>query len=223
MSDGITALVLGGSGEIGKLLVKELNRNLNFSRIILITRRNLNMSSNRIEERLVDFEKLDEYKEAFQGAEVAYSCLGTTRAKAGPQGFVRVDRDYIAHAAQILKDIGCCRHFHLVSSQGAKKDSNFLYLKTKGEIEELVSNMGLPRISIYRPSVLLCDREETRPLEKFSQVILRGFDWRNKWSIETETVARAMVCNTLEEQLPEKAGSSVEILDNMDILRLGID
>lgn len=222
MTEGITALVLGGSGEIGKMLVKELNRNLNFSRIILITRRELNMASNRIEERVVDFENLDEYKDAFQGAEVGYCCLGTTRGKVGPQGFVRVDRDYVAHAAQLLKDQGC-RHFHIVSSQGSNKDSNFLYLKTKGEVEELVSAIGFPRVSIYRPSVLLCDREENRPLEKFAQVMLRGFDWRNKWSIETETVAHAMVCNTLEEQLQEKAGSSVEILDNIDILRLGID
>lgn len=32
---------------------------------------------------MVDFEKLDDYAAAFQGHDVGYCCLGTTRAKAG--------------------------------------------------------------------------------------------------------------------------------------------
>lgn len=34
-------------------------------------------------QKVVDFEKLDEYGEAFQGHDVGYCCLGTTKAKAG--------------------------------------------------------------------------------------------------------------------------------------------
>lgn len=66
--------------------------------------------------------------------QVAYSCLGTTRGKAGAKGFVRVDRDYVYSAAKLLKDSGCS-HFHLVSSTGANKNSHFLYQKTKGKIQ----------------------------------------------------------------------------------------
>lgn len=32
---------------------------------------------------MVDFEKLDDYAAAFQGHDVGYCCMGTTRAKAG--------------------------------------------------------------------------------------------------------------------------------------------
>ncbi len=37
------------------------------------------------EQKVIDFEKTDtnEYAEAFQGFDVGYSCLGTTRGKAG--------------------------------------------------------------------------------------------------------------------------------------------
>lgn len=69
---------------------------------------------------------------------------------------------------------------------------------------------------------------------------MRGFDWRNKMSVGTDTVASAMVANTLETptqdtptqdtptpegQTPTKAWEAhkVEILENVDILRLGID
>lgn len=34
-------------------------------------------------QEVVDFEKLDEYAAAFEGHDVGYCCLGTTRAKAG--------------------------------------------------------------------------------------------------------------------------------------------
>ena len=64
--------------------------------------------------------------------QVAYCCLGTTRGKAGKDGFVKVDRDYVVASAEILKANGC-QHFHLVTSQGSNKNSMFLYTKTKGE------------------------------------------------------------------------------------------
>lgn len=34
-------------------------------------------------QEVVDFEKLDVYAQAFQGHDVGYCCLGTTKAKAG--------------------------------------------------------------------------------------------------------------------------------------------
>lgn len=65
--------------------------------------------------------------------QIAFCCLGTTRGKAGAKGFVRVDRDYVVHAARLLKEADC-PHFNLVSSGGANVNSMFLYPKTKGEV-----------------------------------------------------------------------------------------
>ncbi len=35
------------------------------------------------EQRQIDFDKIDDYAEAFHGADVHYCCLGTTKGKAG--------------------------------------------------------------------------------------------------------------------------------------------
>jgi hypothetical protein len=35
------------------------------------------------EQREIDFEKIDDYAQAFQGANVHFCCLGTTRGKVG--------------------------------------------------------------------------------------------------------------------------------------------
>lgn len=70
---GLTALVLGGSGEVGKQLVKELVGNSSFSRVLLVTRRDLDVAktSDKVEQRMVDFDKLEEdFKDVFKDAQV---------------------------------------------------------------------------------------------------------------------------------------------------------
>lgn len=42
-------------------------------------------------QEVVDFEKLDDYAAAFQGHDVGYCCLGTTRAKAGAVSYVFIN------------------------------------------------------------------------------------------------------------------------------------
>ena len=69
----------------------------------------------------MDFDKLDDHQEAFQGADLGICCLGTTRGKAGKEGFIKVDYDYVLNSAKILKDSGKCKDFHLVSSTGQYK------------------------------------------------------------------------------------------------------
>ena len=67
---------------------------------------------------MIDFDKLEEHKEAFNEGDIAFCCLGTTRGKSGADGFVKVDYDYVVNTAKILKDNGVCKDYHLVSSKG---------------------------------------------------------------------------------------------------------
>ena len=101
-------------------------------------------------QKVVDFDKLSEFDDAFKGLDVVYCCLGTTRGKSGAEGFRKVDYDYIVESAKISKKNGC-KHFHLVSSAGADKNSMLLYPKTKGEAEAAITDIGFDKFSIYRP------------------------------------------------------------------------
>ena len=89
------------------------------------------------------------------------------------EGFRRVDYDYIVGAARLAKQEGC-KHFHLLSSQGANPNSLFLYTKVKvrllfwicfkfteiiylnllcqGQTETALTQMLFERLSIYRPA-----------------------------------------------------------------------
>ena len=68
--------------------------------------------------KVIDFDKLEEHKEAFNEGEVAFCCLGTTRGKSGADGFIKVDYDYVVNTAKLLKENGVCKDYHLVSSKG---------------------------------------------------------------------------------------------------------
>ncbi|NWZ21992.1 HTAI2 Oxidoreductase, partial [Asarcornis scutulata] len=166
---------------------------------------------------VVDFERLSEHAAAFRGHDVGFCCLGTTRSKAGADGFVRVDRDYVAQAAELAR-AGGCKHFVMLSSQGANEHSRFLYLRVKGEVEKLVQAVGFDRCTILRPAVLLCARQEFRPLEWLTQHVLGAVAWLfpTAYSVPVETVARAIVASVLHP-----GGGKVEVLENKAIHQLG--
>jgi oxidoreductase len=168
----------------------------------------------KVEYKKVDFDKLDEYKDVFGEADVGFCCLGTTRAKSGKDGFIKVDYDYVVNAAKMLKEGGKCNNFQLVSSQGASADSWFLYLGTKGKAEEAVKDLGFERVSVYRPGVILTPRDETRMMEKCIQSLFGAIDSGSKRSMPVLTLAKAIVNNGLKN-----GASGNETLENADILK----
>jgi len=209
---------MGGTGATGKMVFEELKANDLVSKILFLTRRDIEpqgAESAKVEYKKIDFDKLDEFKEVFGEADVAFCCLGTTRAKAGKEGFIKVDFDYVVNSAKLLKEAGKCNNFQLVSSQGAKVNSWFLYPGTKGKAEEAVKALGFDRVSVYRPGLLLTPRDESRLMEKCAQSFAGFFDTGSSVSMPVTTLAKAMVNNALL-----KAGASGnETLENAEILK----
>ncbi|XP_057551111.1 oxidoreductase HTATIP2 isoform X1 [Hippopotamus amphibius kiboko] len=215
-----SVFILGASGETGRVLLKEILEQGLFSKVTLIGRRKLAFNEEaykNVNQEVVDFEKLDDYAYAFQGHDVGFCCLGTTRNKAGAEGFVRVDRDYVLKSAELAK-AGGCKHFNLLSSKGADESSNFLYLQVKGEVEARVEELKFDRYSIFRPGVLLCDRQESRPGEWLVRKFFGSLpeSWASGHSVPVTTVVRAMLNNAVRPSDKKK-----ELLDNKAIHELG--
>ncbi|KAJ3030041.1 UNVERIFIED_CONTAM: Oxidoreductase htatip2 [Siphonaria sp. JEL0065] len=158
-------------------------------------------SNGKLSVRVVDFNKLEKSDLAASGdgkpAAAVFCCLGTTRGDAGSaEAFRKVDYDYVNSSAKFAKEAGT-EYFGLLTSTGANKDSWFLYMKTKGEIEEAVKALEFPRLSIFRPG-LLNRGAASRAWE--SVAVLIGP------SVSVSTVAKAMIHDY------ENPSSSVAVL-----------
>ncbi|MDC0172719.1 hypothetical protein OAK26_03115 [Gammaproteobacteria bacterium] len=95
-----------------------------------------------------------------------YLCLGTTIKTAGSRtAFRTVDFDYAFALAKKAGEAGATG-VSLVSSVGADTDAKNFYLRTKGELEEAIKSLSFSRINIYRPSLLIGQRQEKRSAER---------------------------------------------------------
>ena len=62
---GKVALVLGATGETGKVVVESLIKNPSYSKVILVIRRQLELESDKIVQKIVDFDQLEKYEDAW--------------------------------------------------------------------------------------------------------------------------------------------------------------
>jgi uncharacterized protein YbjT (DUF2867 family) len=126
-----------------------------------------------------------------------FCAVGTTNAKVkgDKAAYRKVDYDIPVNAARYCSETGVPA-FLLVSSVGANAKGGNFYIKLKGEAEEAVGAQKIPSIAIFRPSMLLGHRNESRPAEAIAQAITKplGFLFPSKYKpIKAFDVARAMV------------------------------
>ncbi|MES2988655.1 MAG: NAD-dependent epimerase/dehydratase family protein, partial [Pseudomonadota bacterium] len=99
--------------------------------------------------------------------------LGTTRAQTpDPAAYRVIDHDYPLIIARLARAAGATR-FGLVSSAGADARSRFTYTKLKGELEDAITALDYPSLTIARPGMLGGERSEARAMEKSITAVLR--------------------------------------------------
>jgi uncharacterized protein YbjT (DUF2867 family) len=155
-----TALVIGATGLVGEETLKQLLSSAQYSKVIALTRRPLDIKHAKLENPVVDFDKPGQYSSI--KADDVYCAMGTTIGKAGSQAaFKRVDFEIPLLVAKQALDNGAAK-FILVSSMGADAKSMVFYSRTKGELEQALSQLKYKAVLIFRPSILLGNRKEYR-------------------------------------------------------------
>ncbi len=191
----MTALVLGCTGLIGKQLVQRLVQDNSYSKIKAVSRSPLDFNDPKVENIIVGFEQLQHQSDHLK-ADVIFCCLGTTMKQAGSKAaFEKVDYTYPLEVAKLGKATGASRYL-LVSALGANKSSSIYYNQIKGQIEEAIAAVKFESFHIFRPSLLLGERQEKRAGEDTAKIIYKifGFLIPQKYQgIESAKVANAML------------------------------
>ncbi len=214
------AIVIGASGLVGIEIVKQLLLDSDYTLVKLFLRKEIPFTHSKLQQCIVDFNKLDTSSDLIKG-DVVFCCMGTTIKVAGSQdAFVKVDYSYVLNFAQLSKRNGI-EKFIVVSSLGADKNSSNFYLKVKGDVETDLARLKFKNLIIVRPSMLLGDRKEFRLGELIGKKIMKGLAFlfvgklKKYKAIEAYTVAKAMIVLSKNEL------NDVAIFENARLLDLG--
>ncbi len=194
------ALLIGASGLIGSQLLEFLLNNEDYSSVIALTRKPITVKSEKLRNRVVDFENLSQLREKITPGNVIFCCIGTTmkHVQGDKAAYRKIDFDIPVVIARLGIEKGY-KQLLLVSAAGADSHSSNFYLQLKGEVEEAISKIPFEAIHIFRPSILIGKRKERRWGEGIAQIVGRYFSFlfTGKWSkykaIESNEVAHAMM------------------------------
>jgi uncharacterized protein YbjT (DUF2867 family) len=204
MKSGRRAILLGATGLVGGHCLDLLLKQDAYSQVVSLGRRKTGREDLKLVEYLVDFARLDDYSQLFEGDDL-FSCLGTTIKKAGSQAaFRQIDCTYLTESARVAAGRGVGQLL-LVSALGASPRSSVFYNRTKGEVEEAVAKLPFRGVQIFRPSLLLGERAEVRMGERVAEKALKLFSFllvgslRKYRAIHARAVAGAMIKVALDE------------------------
>jgi len=178
--------------------------------------------------------------EKLRGVDVLFSAFGTTRALAGSDGaFRRVDHDYVLAVAAAARQARV-PHLSVVTSTGADPRASSLYLRTKGEVEASLralllgpgpgAGMGIQRLSIFRPSLLLTgtvhQRADSRLGEDLSKMVLAPLaQWLppNLKPVSAYFLAQSMLVSAgwAAAGSGESGAAAVDVFENSGIHAIG--
>ena len=217
---GRTALVAGASGLVGGHVLRCLLEDPEYERVTVLARRDLPIAHKKLEQRVLAFDRLAQMAD-FPRVHDVFCCLGTTIKRAGSQeAFRKVDHALVVELARVA-----VRHrasqFLLVTALGADPRSRLFYNRVKGEVEEAVRRFAFDAIHIFRPSLLLGKRTESRPAERMAVMVAPLIAWAfvgplaRYRPIKAERMARAMVLTARE------ATRGVHVHESNEIRRLG--
>ena len=165
--------LFGSTGLIGNEILKLLEKDDYFKNINVISRREIKLISKKSKLKLIDFSNYDDYLTAIESSDIVLAAIGTTQSKVNfnKKKYVDIDLGIVSKIAKACKEKKV-KHFSFVSSAGADKKNKSFYLKLKGQIEEEVKSYKLNSSSVYRPSLLLGKRSESRYGEQLAQFII---------------------------------------------------
>ncbi|GGF19698.1 NAD-dependent epimerase/dehydratase family protein [Echinicola rosea] len=220
------AIVSGASGLIGVQLLHQLFQAPQYDHVVTVSRRELAIKHHKLIQVVVDYDHLDQLSlldafrrediggdnhgliQAFKDKKVtihAFCALGTTIKKAkSKENFYKIDHDFVISFAKWTRQWGASK-FLYVSSLGADQRSSVFYSKVKGEVEEDLKLIPFSYLGIFRPSILLGDRKETRVGESLGKLAAKAITsvglFKKYKPIYDHQVAKAMLHQALNDEL----------------------
>ena len=211
------ALVIGATGSTGEFLVDRLLEDQDYTNVVIFVRRPTGKQNPKLTEHVIDFSKIDNYKDLIVG-DVLFSCLGTTLKAAGSQeNQLKIDFDIPAAFARIAKQ-NSVSSFVLLSSYNASAQSKVFYSQLKGKLEDKIAEFLFEQYIIFKPGLLLRAGSD-RLGEKIMVKVLNAFNsiglFRKFKPLPTDLLAEKLA------QAPKIAPNGTSIIELEEVFYFG--
>ena len=214
------AIIIGATGATGKQLLNQLIQNENCELVTSIGRKPVLDGDKN--DKLVDIvveslSNLSSTEKSWEGNDVFFNCIGTTRQRAGgAKEFIHIEAGISNEAAKMASNAKI-HHASLVSAKGANHTTwakdwihPLLYMRTMGQKEQtILSNFTFNHVSIFKPGMLIRLQGKQTWFESFSES--KGFGLR------VDTLASAMIRNAEQVKLGSVEKSPQFFIGNDDI------
>ena len=214
------AIIIGATGATGKQLLNQLMQNQNCELVTSIGRKPVLDGAKN--DKLVDIvveslSNLSSTEKSWEGNDVFFNCIGTTRQRAGgAKEFIHIEAGISNEAAKMASNAKI-HHASLVSAKGANHTTwakdwihPLLYMRTMGQKEQtILSNFSFNHVSIFKPGMLIRLQGKQTWFESFSES--KGFGLR------VDTLASAMIRNAEQVKLGSVEKSPQFFIGNDDI------
>ena len=214
------AVIIGATGATGKQLLNQLMQNQNCELVTSIGRKPVLDGAKN--DKLVDIvveslSNLSSTEKSWEGNDVFFNCIGTTRQRAGgAKEFIHIEAGISNEAAKMASNAKI-HHASLVSAKGANHTTwakdwihPLLYMRTMGQKEQtILSNFTFNHVSIFKPGMLIRLQGKQTWFESFSES--KGFGLR------VDTLASAMIRNAEQVKLGSVEKSPQFFIGNDDI------
>ena len=161
------AVIIGATGAVGREILEEVLEKDFYKKVYALGRSSITKltDNEKLGKIVVDFENLEFDINILNNADV-FAALGTTiKIAKTKENQRKIDLGYTINFAKICE--GRVRSFNVVSAIGANSRSKSFYTSLKGELEERLQELNLGILRIYRPSLLIAKRADTRMMEVF--------------------------------------------------------
>ncbi len=194
-------ILLGGSGEVGGAVARELIKSEVCTRVTLLGRRSIpNMQDvPKVQQVVVDTNATDfeaVVVEKARGHEVAISCIGIgsgTPSMTEAQ-MLEVEVNLLGKFARGCKMAGI-EAFELLTAVGVSErsaDSRIKYLRVLGKKLNTVLEVGFEKLAVFKPGTIVGNAHTPYWITPFTGLIPDALGWGN---IRQDELARAFVAH----------------------------
>ena len=222
MSQIKKAVIIGGTGATGQQLIKQLLENDKWGQITSIGRKPVLKGKSHVKLQDIVIKSLDDLsstKILWEGNDVFFNCIGTTRKRAGSaKDFIKVEVGISMEAAKIASNAQIS-HASVISASGANHNQwakdwihPLLYIRTIGQKEQTLIKNIFDRVSIFRPGMLIRLVDNETWIERIMKS--KGLGLR------VDDLASAMIYDAENKNKLSEKYSSVAYLSNENIKAL---